>query len=61
MKKRKLELKKKIVAALSDTQKSKILGGEIEDTYDCSEGNECQTTTCATECDSPTCNPENCA
>ena len=57
MKKRKLELKKKIVAALSDTQKSKIIGGELEETYDCTETE----TTCKTECDDPTCNPENCA
>ena len=57
MKKRKLELKKKIVAALSDTQKAKIIGGELEETYDCTETE----TTCKTECDDPTCNPENCA
>lgn len=75
--KRKLELKKKVVAALSDIQKSKIMGGgDDSDSYCVCETNvpgdcvtldpescdvPCESQTCMSECDLPTCNPDNCA
>jgi hypothetical protein len=67
MKKNKLELKKKIVAALSDTQKEKIIGGDDSDTT-YSECPDCETllhATCVTcmqdTCDScVTCSPVEC-
>ena len=53
MKKRKLELKKKVVAALSEEQKSKIMGGDdTGDSYDA----EC--ITAPTGCADDTCGPE---
>jgi hypothetical protein len=60
MKKKKLVLQKKVVASLSDIQKSKILGGDNTDTTyaDCpTEASACGT--CEPACNSATC-PSGC-
>jgi hypothetical protein len=68
MKKKKLELKKKVVAALSDVAKSKIIGGDDDGSYACPSEYEtcidCPTdpgaNTCDSECRTMTCPTETC-
>jgi hypothetical protein len=67
MKKKKLELKKKVIASLSEVQKSKIIGGD-DGSYACETEYEtcidCPTAaganTCDSECRTMTCPTETC-
>ena len=51
MRKKKLELKKKVIATLSEAQKSKIIGGDDTTSYEMCE-------TMATACGDDSCGPD---